>query len=361
MMHKEADTLTSRERVSLALAHQQPDRVPMGHIGRFYIDTVPRLESYLGVKGEDEIRDRLGLDDRALRLTWQVEDANGSGKFRSLWGGVESPKGHAVPYAAGYGARPLRDAATIADVEAFAWPDPDDFSIEELTPERRIHLQSLSVMSPSLPPIFCTLCELMGMDVALMNLLLAPSVVEAALVRIAEISLELERRTLDTYGDLLHQIRIWDDVADKRGMLFRPDLWRRLLRPHLAEAFALAKSRSVFVHYHCCGVMHEIIPDLIDIGMDILEPCQVHLPGMEPERLKREYGQHITFWGAVNTQHTLPFGTPNEVRCEVRERVRVLGRGGGYVLSPDHSLMPDVPVQNIVALYDEGIRCTMAM
>jgi uroporphyrinogen decarboxylase len=255
----------------------------------------------------------------------------------------------------------LREAATVADVEAFAWPDPDDFSIEELTPERIAQLQPFSVMAPSIPPIFCTLCELMGMDVALMNLLLAPRVVEAALARIAEIVLELERRVLDSYGGLLHQVRIWDDVADKRGMLFRPDLWRLLIRPRLAETFALAKSREVFVHYHCCGMMTEILPDLIDIGMDVLEPCQVHLPGMEPERLKREYGQHITFWGAINTQQTLPFGTPDDVRREVRERVRVLGRDGGYVLSPDHSLMPDVPVENIVALYNEGRQCGMAM
>jgi uroporphyrinogen decarboxylase len=102
--------------------------------------------------------------------------------------------------------------------------------------------------------------------------------------------------------------------------------------------------------------MSDIIPDLIDIGMDILEPCQVHLPGMEPSRLKREYGRHIAFWGGVNTQQTLPFGTPEEIRSEVCERVRVLGRGGGYVLSPDHTFMPDVPPENIVALCDEGLR-----
>jgi uroporphyrinogen decarboxylase len=352
--------LTSRERVALAVAHQPTDRVPMGHVGRLYVDTLPRLESYLGVQGEDEIRERLGLDDRALRLTWQIEDADGSGKFRSLWGGVESALGHAAPYAAGYGPRPLRDAATIADVETFAWPDPGDFKLEALTPERIAQLQPFSVMGPTLPPIFCTLCELMGMDVALMNLLWAPHVVEAALARITEIVLELERRVLDTYG-VLHQIRIWDDVADKRRMLFKPELWRRLVRPHMAKTFALAKSRNVLVHYHCCGVMTQILPDLIDLGMDILEPCQVHLPGMEPERLKREYGRHVTFWGAVNTQQTLPFGTPDDVRREVRERIQVLGRDGGYVLSPDHSLMPDVPLENIVALYDEGARCGLEL
>ena len=229
--------------------------------------------------------------------------------------------------------------------------------MQPLAPEYKSYLRPFSVLSPNIPPLFITLCDLMGMDAALMNLLLAPAAVEAALSHIADISLEVQRRALEAYGDVLHQVRLWDDIADKRGLLFQPDLWRRLFLPHLARASELAKSHGLPVHYHCCGAMSDIIPDLIDIGVDVLEPCQLHLPGMDPERLKQDYGQHITFWGGVNTQQTLPFGAPDDVRREVRERVRVLGRAGGYVLSPDHSLMPDVPPENIEALYDEGRRC----
>jgi uroporphyrinogen decarboxylase len=349
------DSLTSRERVSLAVARQQTDRVPLGHIGKLPIDTVSRLEIYLGVVGEDAIKDRLGFDDREIIIFTRVKDPNGSGESRSVWGGVQTMQGMGAPFSAASGPRPLRNAATAADVEAYSWPEPDQIAIEKLTPERAAYLHSFSVMC-TIPPVFCTLAELMGMDVALVNLLAAPSVVEAAVARIAQIGLELEARVLDTYANVLHRVRLWDDVCGQRGMLFSPDLWRRLFRPHLAKAFALAKSYDMLIHYHCCGAMSDIIPDLIDIGMDILEPCQVHLPGMEPSRLKREYGRHIAFWGGVNTQQTLPFGTPEEIRSEVCERVRVLGRGGGYVLSPDHTFMPDVPPENIVALCDEGLR-----
>jgi uroporphyrinogen decarboxylase len=251
----------------------------------------------------------------------------------------------------------LRDALTVSDVDAFPWPHADDFVLDEAAVARARHLQSYSFILAGVPPTFCTLSELTGMDVALTNMVLAPAVVEAAVARIAAIGLEVTERVLERYGYLLHQFYLWDDVADSRGMLFRPELWRRWIRPRLADQVAAIKRYGLVAHYHCCGVMAEIIPDLIDMGVDILQPCQVHLPGMEPAWLKREFGRHITFWGGANTQQTLPFGTPEDVRNEVGERVRTLGRGGGYVLSPDHSLMPDVPPENIVALYDEGARC----
>jgi uroporphyrinogen decarboxylase len=124
----------------------------------------------------------------------------------------------------------------------------------------------------------------------------------------------------------------------------------------MARLFALAKSYGKVVWYHCCGAMSELLPDLIDMGMDILEPCQVHLPGMAPERLKRDFGKEVVFYGAINTQRTLPFGTEEDVRREVRERIRVLGSDGGYIVGPDHTVNRDVPPQNVVALYDEAAK-----
>jgi uroporphyrinogen-III decarboxylase len=118
----------------------------------------------------------------------------------------------------------------------------------------------------------------------------------------------------------------------------------------------LIKSRGLIAQYHCCGAMSWMIPDPIDMGIDILDPMQLYLPGMEPERLKREYGRHLVFWGGISTQQTLPFGTPEQVRAEVRDRARVFGQSSGYVLSPDHTSMPDVPAANVIALFAEGAR-----
>jgi len=116
----------------------------------------------------------------------------------------------------------------------------------------------------------------------------------------------------------------------------------------------LAKDDGMKVWFHCCGTFRPVIPDLIDIGMDVWETVQVHLPGNEPEVLKREYGKDITFFGAINTQRTLPYGTEEEVRAEVRERIRVLGKGGGYICGGDHTILPDVPMANVFAMIDEA-------
>ena len=329
----------------------------MGTIAGLYRATVPGLEAYLGVTGVEQVARSLNIDDRWLSLRSSFEDPPGSAHWRTVWGTSMKSDGGATTYSAESGPRPLREAATVQDVEAYAWPSPDEFVLEDATSACRADLESYSLVFGGVPPTFCTLSELMGMDTALMNMLLAPAVVEATVVRIAKIGLEVTQRALAQCGSLLHQFYLWDDVADSRGLLFRPKLWRRWIRPHLADQVAAIKRHGIVAHYHCCGVMAEIIPDLIDIGVDVLDPCQVHLPGMEPAWLKREFGQHITFWGGVNTQRTLPFGSAEDVRNEVRELVRTLGHDGGYVLSPDHSLMPDVPPGNIVALYDEGAKC----
>ena len=104
--------------------------------------------------------------------------------------------------------------------------------------------------------------------------------------------------------------------------------------------------------FHGCGTFREVMPDLIDIGLDVWGPVQMHLPGNDPVELMQEYGQQITFAGGINTQRTLPFGTPEEVRYEVRERIRVLGQDGGYLCGPDHTTGPEVPVRNVLALFD---------
>ena len=124
----------------------------------------------------------------------------------------------------------------------------------------------------------------------------------------------------------------------------------------MARQFATGKRLGLINMIHACGAVREILPDLVEIGLDILEPTQVHLPGMEPKELKREFGKDLTFFGAVCTQKTLPFGRPEDVRREVRERIRVLGEGGGYICSPDHTVLDDAPAENVRALYDEARR-----
>jgi uroporphyrinogen decarboxylase len=203
-------------------------------------------------------------------------------------------------------------------------------------------------------PLVCTLFELFGFEETLIKLHTEPKIIEAAVSHFETFILEFSRRTLDAAKGSADIFWVGDDFATDRGMMMSPEHWRRFLKPTYGKLFALAKSYGFKMWFHCCGTFRPVLPDLIDMGMDVWETTQVHLPGNEPEVLKREYGRDITFYGAVNSQQTLPFGTPEEVRAEVRERVRVLGKGGGYICGADHTILPDVPIENVLALLDEA-------
>ena len=148
------------------------------------------------------------------------------------------------------------------------------------------------------------------------------------------------KKSLDAAPGLIDIAYVGDDVASQMGMLFRPELWRRYFKSVYAKQFQIAKSRGVKVMFHICGACRDIIPDLIDIGLDILMPLQLSARGMDPVELKREFGNHLTFWGGVDVQSFLPYASPDEVRQEVRRLIDILGKEGGYVLSSSHTPAP---------------------
>lgn len=144
-----------------------------------------------------------------------------------------------------------------------------------------------------------------------------------------------------------------DDFAGQHGLLISPNMWRRFFKQAYVSLFEQAREHGLMIWFHACGTFREVLPDLVDAGLDVWEPAQVHLAGNNPVELKREYGKHITFAGGISIQWTLPFGSPEDVRAEVGERIQVLGRGGGYICGPDHTVRPEVPVENVKALFDE--------
>jgi len=157
---------------------------------------------------------------------------------------------------------------------------------------------------------------------------------------------------------------VGDDFADNRGLLMRPEQWRRFFKPLWAKWLAMAKARGLRTWMHACGAISAVLPDLVDIGLEVWEAVQTHLPGNEPERLKRDFGRHLTFAGGVDTQHVLSFMPPDEVRRRTREAIRVLGVGGGYLCGPDHWVQPGVPFENVTALFEtvrefRGEGCTL--
>lgn len=150
-------------------------------------------------------------------------------------------------------------------------------------------------------------------------------------------------------------VKFGDDWGDQRGVIVGPERWREIIKPNVARLYAKARAAGKVVMTHCCGSVADIVPDLIEIGLDVLESVQAEARGMSPYKLKKEYGDRLTFWGGLGSQSIIPFGTADEVRAEIRKLAREMTRGGGYILSPAKALLPETPTDNAIAILEEFI------
>jgi uroporphyrinogen decarboxylase len=361
---------TSKERILKAVDHIQPEAVPI-NIEGIYADLQPWYE-YFDVDNKLDLRNRLGVDLQCARPVYTGCGIKpGCTIFHTpadVYGaaGVGFGKGRIYP---------LQDAATVSDIENFAWPDPDDFDyavaagvLQSIPDDKAKRVEGkYALLAPGMTleeatqksggnwlPVLCTLFDLFGFEETLLKLWQAPAIIEATVRKLEEFVLGFYAKLFEATKGLAQFVYMGDDFATQRGMLISPEHWRKYLKPTYEKYFSLAKKYDLIVWFHSCGQFRPVMGDLIDIGLDVWETVQTHLPGNEPDVLKREYGDHITFFGGISTQTTLPFGTTDDVRREVRERIRVLGRNGGYICGPDHGIMPDVPMENVLAMYDEA-------
>jgi len=154
----------------------------------------------------------------------------------------------------------------------------------------------------------------------------------------------------------LDGIMFSDDWGYQKGVLLGPDLWRKYIKPRLARMYEQVHAAGKVTLSHCCGSVADIMPDIIEIGLDVLESVQPEASGMDPYALKAQYGERITFWGGLGSQSTIPFGTPQEIRDEVARLCREMGRGGGYILTPSKGLQPETPTENAVAVIESFLE-----
>lgn len=340
--------MQSRQRALSAVNHEEPDRCPV-FLNR--VDDIDYWRKNLGITTDDDLRTMLGCDFRknSYSSIFKLEEG------KTVWG-IDNN------WDAGYNSLrssiPFKYADTIAQIESYKWPTADNIDynllkqiVSEMDP------QAARILSLGFLPPFDTVLDLFGMEEGLIALYECPEVIEAALAHIGDYLYETTRRALQSCAADVDFFWMGDDFSSQRGMMISPLLWRKLLLPIYKRIFGLVKSYSVKVWFHSCGTFRPVMDDLIDAGMDVWETVQAHLPGNEPAELKREYGAHITFYGGINSQETLPFGTTEDVRREVRERFKVFGKGGGYICGVDHSIQRNIPAENIVALYDEAKKC----
>jgi uroporphyrinogen decarboxylase len=378
-------TMTSRERVLAALNHEEPDRVPIviGTSNATGIKMRPyrRLREHLGILAPDEylyqwpelgtacpdeqtLR-RLHADARGVldRFPSWVYERNRTrpphAPFIDDWGGGQKEIEPDVWYP---GIHPMANTTTIEEIEKYPWPEMDD-------PTRVAHVRAEArklredgeyaiIGTPWLLFPFERAHALQGLDTFLMSMRLYPDFAKALLWKIEVLCKQLMGHFLDEIGDDIDIIKIGDDLGTQNNLLISPQMYRAYLKPVHADFIAFIRERTrAKVFFHTDGDVFDLIPDFIEIGVDILNPIQTSAGKMANlAALKRNYGDKLTFCGAVDAQQILPYGTTQQVRDEVRRVIEILAPGGGYMLASVHTIMTEVPPENILAMVDAAVE-----
>jgi uroporphyrinogen decarboxylase len=346
--------VTSRERVLAAAARRMPDRTPADYkaepdVNRSMMDELD-LATY-----EDLLR-RLEVDVRRLepRYVGPPFRTFDDGVFEDYWG-IRSKN-----LAAAHGSydmhvwTPVWDARAVADLERHAWPTPDIFDYSVM-PGQCDRYRGYAVMYEG-ADLFTRPGILRNMENLLVDMVERPDMAHYIFGKFADFYVEDITRALEATDGGFDIYCEWSDYGTQRALLISPAMFREFIAPYLKRLIDVCHAARVRFMAHSCGAIRPIIPDLVDLGIDILDPIQVTAAGMEPAGLKRDFGGRIAFHGGISTQTTLPFGSPEDVREAVRDRIVTLGAGGGYILASSHDISADTPPANILAMYDPALR-----
>ena len=400
--------MNSRERVLTALRHQEPDRVPIDLDGMASTGIMAvaynRLKAHLGITdGETKMYDvgqqlahpeplvleRFGVDVLPLPRAsggldptdptwkpWTLPDGspalvpsgfNPVQNERGDWL-IMDDEGHITARMPAGGLyfngvfRPLAEATTIPEIEAFVDALPD-ISDEELTwlrseAQRLYDTTDKAIMGHFGGNILEAAQGLRGWGQFMIDMDGNPKLAQALTQKLADRWVANLSRYLGAVGDYIQIIQMGDDLGTQSGPQMSPRMYRQIIKPAHRRVYEYVKTHSdVYIFLHTCGSIYKLIPGLIDAGVDILNPVQISAADMDPARLKREFGQGVTFWGGgANTQHVLPNATPEEVRQHVRELIEIFAPGGGYVFCQVHNIQANVPPENVVAMFEAALE-----
>jgi uroporphyrinogen decarboxylase len=343
------ESMTAKERWLAVLARKKPDRVPMDFWATD--EASEKLVRHLGCGSRQEALQKLHVDYSVWVLPRYrgplrppMTDMYGCRYVRADYGGGAYAECVLNPLA-GY--------ESVDEIEAnYTWPSADWFDYSGLStpqPDEGTH----PVVAGGSEP-FLTYKNLRGQQRAFMDLVEKPEIVHYCLDKLFGLAYEMTSRIYEQMPGRVTLSHVAEDMGAQEGLMYSPEHIRMFLLPGMKRMIDLAHSAGVKVQHHNDGAIRRILPDLIDIGIDVLNPVQWRCKGMEREGLKRDFGDKIVFHGGMDNQYTLAFGSVEEVRQEVRDNLRILGRGGGYILAPCHNIQAVSPPENIVAMYEEG-------
>jgi uroporphyrinogen decarboxylase len=375
--------MNSRERILTALHHREPDRVPfdLGSCQVTGIHTIAyqNLRKALGLPAvevqycdavqqlasiEDDVATRLNIDTRGLyplnSHNWQVieEDAGDFWAYHDEWGITHHrPKDNGLYFSVVKVPLPHSEL-TIADIGNHQWPDVAH-------PQRLAGLRNLArqyrdagyavVLKDAFAGIFEFAQRIVGMENLLVMMITNEKESCALFDRLLELKLDYWQTALAELGDLVDVVTYADDYGTQTSQLISPDMFRRLIKPRLKVLLETLSQSAPHAKrfFHSDGNVRPLIPDLLEIGVDILNPIHIRAQDMAPAGLKRDFGRDLVFWGGgVDTQGILPHGTPRQVKDDVRRNIEALAPGGGYVFNTIHNIQAGVPPENIMAMWE---------
>lgn len=346
--------MTSRQRVLAALAHEEPDRVPVNYFANSSIDR--RLKRHFGLSDEDDegLRRALGVDFRSVGVPYVGPKLHEDlpGLSVDIWGIRRRRVQHATGEYWDYCEWPLRDAS-LEEVEAWPMPSPDDFDYSRAAePCKRYRDCGIVAGDASTGDIINSTGMLRTMEQVLVDLITDNPAGLRLIDRRTEIMLEVTRRTLEAGGGRCDVLWLGEDLGTQIGPMIGLDLFRKHIRPRTQKFVDLGKHYDIPVIIHSCGSSSWAFDDFIEMGISAVDALQPEARDMAPAYLKERWGERLAFHGMISTAGPVAFGSVEDVVANVRETLEVMMPGGGYCLAPTHALQDNSPTENVVAMYE---------
>jgi len=343
------DTMSPRERWLAVLKREKPDRVPMGY--RATKEATEKLLKHLGLADKKALFERLHID-RAISVGPRyvgppIPDD------RDVFGCGYKMVDYGIGFYRECVYHPLAQYETLDEIKRnYEWPNADWWDYSDI-PRQVAGCEDYPIRGGGSEP-FLTYKSLRGQELGTMDLILHPDMVHFCLDKLFDLCYQNTRRIYEQIPGKVMITKVAEDLGSQESLLFSARHIREFFIPRMKRLMDLAHQAGAFVFHHSDGAIREIIADMIEAGIDILDPVQWRSKGMEREDLKQDFGDRLIFHGAMDNQYTLAFGSVEEVRQEVIDNLRILGEGGGYILAPCHNIQSISPPENIVAMYEAG-------
>ena len=345
--------MTPKERVLTSLNWQEPDRVPC----QIYLtpEFGEKLQAHFG---ERSLHECLGIDFTGVSPAYRGENREShDGVTYDMWGSGYTTVSHGQQGAYSEATiLPLADLKTMADVESYPWPSPDDFDYSVI-PEACDQVRDFAVCTggAGTPDIVNGVSRGRGMEQVLMDIALRDEVGLAIINKRCDILYEVCRRTLEVADGKIDLLCLGEDCGNQNGRMVSPRDFDDLFRPQLQLFYDLAHEFGCKAMMHSCGDTSDLMPTFIEMGLDVLDAMQPEPAGMDPETIRAMCKGKLAFCGLISTQDTLPFRSEEECRAEARHRLDVIAKGGGYIFAPAHCVQPDTPLENVLAVFEEAL------